>query len=181
MIKMKRFFQLRHWESGEERSVTVHSATSFLTCSLWLTEESGGWGRHWWFLWSCPSLVFLALYAVSCHLYNPFGANPFIALHTYPGAQHLYFLRSFCVHTVYNILVPWPEIEPEPPAVKAWSPNHWATREIPAHSGFPLCLFNPSALYHPSSASSTHLGRSRLCQDSFPNCSCFLPLVFKAL
>ena len=28
--------------------------------------------------------------------------------------------------------VPWPGIEPGPPALGAWSLNHWATREIPS-------------------------------------------------
>ena len=49
MIKMKRFSQPRHWESGEEQSVIVRSATSFLTCSLWPTEveaEAGISGSH---------------------------------------------------------------------------------------------------------------------------------------
>ena len=30
------------------------------------------------------------------------------------------------------ILVPWPGIEPEPPALGAQSLNCWATREVPA-------------------------------------------------
>ena len=30
------------------------------------------------------------------------------------------------------ISVPWPGIEPRPPAVEAWSPNHWTTREFPS-------------------------------------------------
>ena len=29
-----------------------------------------------------------------------------------------------------GILVPWPEIEPGPSAVKAQSPNHWTAREL---------------------------------------------------
>ena len=28
-------------------------------------------------------------------------------------------------------LVPWPEIEPGPPALRAWNLNHWTTREVP--------------------------------------------------
>ena len=31
-----------------------------------------------------------------------------------------------------GILVPGPGIEPAPPALEAWSPNHWTTREVPA-------------------------------------------------
>ena len=30
-----------------------------------------------------------------------------------------------------RILVPWPGTEPVPPAVEAWSLNHWTTREVP--------------------------------------------------
>ena len=34
-------------------------------------------------------------------------------------------------HMVCGILVPHPGIEPRPPAVAVWSPNHWTTRELP--------------------------------------------------
>ena len=29
------------------------------------------------------------------------------------------------------ILVPQPGVEPMSPALEAWSPNHWTTRELP--------------------------------------------------
>ena len=38
-------------------------------------------------------------------------------------------------HAACGILLPRPGIEPQPSAVKAWSPNHWTTRE------FPVCCF----------------------------------------
>ena len=28
-------------------------------------------------------------------------------------------------------LVPWPRVDPRPPALGAWSPSHWTTREAP--------------------------------------------------
>ena len=31
-----------------------------------------------------------------------------------------------------GVLVPWVGIEPVPPALAAWSPNHWTTREVPS-------------------------------------------------
>ena len=34
-------------------------------------------------------------------------------------------------HATCGILVPRPGIEPGPPAVEAWSPNHWTAREVP--------------------------------------------------
>ena len=37
----------------------------------------------------------------------------------------------FWPHSTLDILVPWPGIEPTPPALEAWSLNHWATSEVP--------------------------------------------------
>ena len=34
-------------------------------------------------------------------------------------------------HMAYRIVVPQLGIEPMPPAVEAWSPNHWTAREFP--------------------------------------------------
>ena len=34
------------------------------------------------------------------------------------------------------ILIPWLGIEPVPPAVEAWSLNHWTAREVPERSPF---------------------------------------------
>ena len=41
-----------------------------------------------------------------------------------------------------GILVPQPGIEPVPPAVEAWSPNHWTAREV--HIYLPTYL----SIYH---------------------------------
>ena len=64
------------------------------------------------------------------------------------GREHFYFLFFLCsvflaAHgsslvvtrglscpVACGILVPWPGIKPEPPAVEAWSPSHWTTREF---------------------------------------------------
>ena len=43
----------------------------------------------------------------------------------------LSFFFSWPHHTAYGIVVPWPGIEPTPPAVEAWSLNQWAAREAP--------------------------------------------------
>ena len=50
-----------------------------------------------------------------------------------------FFLNIYCIQRIFwgphlaacSILVPQPGIEPEPPAVEAWCPNHWTTREFP--------------------------------------------------
>ena len=43
-----------------------------------------------------------------------------------------YFFKTFWLHhAACGILVPQPGMEPEPPAVEAWSLNCWITREVP--------------------------------------------------
>ena len=45
------------------------------------------------------------------------------------------FFFFFCLHWVLVVAygtVPWPRIEPRPPALEAWSLNQWITRDIPA-------------------------------------------------
>ena len=37
----------------------------------------------------------------------------------------------FGCHVAFGMTVPWPGIEPVPPAVEAWSFNHWTAREVP--------------------------------------------------
>ena len=41
------------------------------------------------------------------------------------------FVLSWLHHVACGILVPWPGIESVPPAVEAWSLNHWTAREVP--------------------------------------------------
>ena len=49
------------------------------------------------------------------------------------------FFFFFLLHLeACGILVPWPGIEPVPPAVEAQSSNHWTTREFPAAPSFYL-------------------------------------------
>ena len=80
---------------------------------------------------------------------SPIYIYIYIYTHTHTYIYiYMYFLQSsfqfsyMCIieislslfwpqHVVYGILVPWPEIEPAPLALKAWSPNHWITRELP--------------------------------------------------
>ena len=41
-------------------------------------------------------------------------------------------MTFFCFlphHVAGGILVPWPGTEPEPSAVRIWSPNHWTARD----------------------------------------------------
>ena len=49
-------------------------------------------------------------------------------IHTYTHT-HTHIHRLHC--EACGFFVPRPGIEPVSPAVAAWSPNHWTTREIP--------------------------------------------------
>ena len=42
------------------------------------------------------------------------------------------FIFFWLHHKACGILVPHPRIEPKPPAVEVWSPNHWTTKEVTA-------------------------------------------------
>ena len=60
-----------------------------------------------------------------------------------PICESFLFFGSFFLvllfwphHTGCEILVPRPEIEPRPSAVKAPSPNHWTAREVPYFNHF---------------------------------------------
>ena len=49
-------------------------------------------------------------------------------------------------HMACGILVPWLGIEPAPPALEAWSLNHWTAREVPffffkKNQGHPLPFY----------------------------------------
>ena len=45
---------------------------------------------------------------------------------------HLFFSLFFWPYCVARrILVPSSGVKPVPPAVEAWNPNHWTTREVP--------------------------------------------------
>ena len=43
----------------------------------------------------------------------------------------IYFIFFWPCPTACGILVPPPGIEPAPPALEAWSLNHWTAREVP--------------------------------------------------
>ena len=58
------------------------------------------------------------------------------------------FSTGFCLFCFWllcaacGILVSWPGIEPTPPAVEAWSLNHWTTREVLFYSSVCKLLFS---------------------------------------
>ena len=61
-------------------------------------------------------------------------------------------LLLFWPHCVAcGILVPWPGIEPVPPALEAWSPSHWTAREFPTifvMQDFPGCPVVRTPRFH---------------------------------
>ena len=54
----------------------------------------------------------------------------------------LFFFFFWPHHGACGILVPRPRVEPEPPAVEAWSLNHWTAREVPAQYIFKTANFS---------------------------------------
>ena len=59
-----------------------------------------------------------------------------------------------------EILVPQSRIELGPLAVRAWSPNHWTTREIPVEEF--LVVVNAAISEHPGKASNVLFSPSLL-------------------
>ena len=49
-------------------------------------------------------------------------------------------------------LVPSPGIEPRPPALGAWSPSHWITREVPQHVNTHKSLWTQSSPTKPTTS-----------------------------
>ena len=72
-------------------------------------------------------------FGVKSILTHPLSMNQF-----YLEILELAFLLLFLFYLFFwlccmacGILVPRPRIEPVPPAVEAWSPNHWTARKFP--------------------------------------------------
>ena len=54
----------------------------------------------------------------------------------------------------HGILIPWPGIEPTPPAVETWSPNCWTTREAPLYLIFSIYFHSLLLQKHPNTRES---------------------------
>ena len=75
--------------------------------------------------------------SVATALQAPVG-SPVLGL-TWPSRFVLLFFFFGCT-IGYRILVPWPGIEPMPPALEAENLNHWTTREAPDLPCFTVAL-----------------------------------------
>ena len=53
------------------------------------------------------------------------------------NSKETFFFFFWPHHAACGILVPRPGIEPRPPTVEAWSPNHWTARELPTRNIVP--------------------------------------------
>ena len=61
---------------------------------------------------------------------------------TYRGLQSSFFGMQALSCGMWD-LVPWPESQPRPPALGAWSLSHWTTREVCIRFCFKCFICNP--------------------------------------
>ena len=95
------------------------------------------------YLWSAVSYYFLIKKCLFIWLHPDLaGACGIISLHRGKRDFQLQHADSSC--SMWN-RVPWPGIQPRPPAWAAWSLSHWTTREVPALSYSKECLSKTSS------------------------------------
>ena len=90
-------------------------------------------------------LVFLAIRGIYPPTLMPVTSSgaPALVLFKLNDNRRFLFLFLFLILfwpycATCRILVPRPEIEPGPPAVEVWSPNHWTAREFPTEGLFAI-------------------------------------------
>ena len=89
---------------------------------------------------------FLCLKASPVYLHAPIFTLSFYSpclkvSHFSPFKKHVYFyLAAPGLSRRIWELVPWPRIKPKPPALGAWSLNHWTAREVPLLSFFHIYI-----------------------------------------
>ena len=86
------------------------------------------------FLFICLFNICISSLLMCVQIFCPFF-SPCLGLYFFPpGILALFSIFPlFCFwlcHTACRILVPQPGIKPAPPALEAWSLNHWTTREV---------------------------------------------------
>ena len=106
---------------------------AFSNC-LWFSSSSFSagpcfWKSYWGYLFSFFSIVLFLRFP--SHYNSPIGIYIFFK----KKKKGYYFVGVFLFlvwphYVAWRILVPWPEIEPKPLPVEAWSPNHWTNREF---------------------------------------------------
>ena len=96
--------------------LTSHLCSSYWTGWLHLTHKITLSLKLIWFL----SQRFLGTSWICCEL-------------LFLSSSSSFFFFYFILAMPCGILVPWPGIETMPPAMEAWSLNHWTIREVPDH------------------------------------------------
>ena len=96
----------------------------------------------------CPHLVFPLCVPVSFFFYHLSYLFIFIWLHRlFIRACSIFCFAMQILNCSMWTLVPWPGIEPGPPALEAQNPNHWITREVPCSWALsPLLIRTPVML-----------------------------------
>ena len=122
-------------ENGAFRSLPFQGSWGFssvLPSSLWLNDF-----QEWkspvkslvlrpFFPWFRP--VKTPLLYTYLHFWCPVLKIPLILIHSSDHCIFFFFLATPL--EACGILFPWPKIKPAPPALEAWSLNHWSAREV---------------------------------------------------
>ena len=125
-------FELDHQPSvtlGTPSSQDFHLKLESVPLALWLSS-----------LQNTPH-AFLVLQHADGRSWDCSASIQYFAIsHIYLLFVLFLFLFFFCM--ACGILVPQPGIRPMPPALEAWSPDHWTTREVlsPDLSGHNSCI-----------------------------------------
>ena len=102
-------------------------STEWITLPIWLLKSSSAEDSLWWtFRWDTNMFIFFPFKEIC-----PYTSYPEFLGINFPIMFFVLSLFFWLHHTACGILIPWPGIEPGPLAVKAWSPNHGTTRELP--------------------------------------------------
>ena len=124
------YFTSLEWESRQTHFLLWNSLIKtdslFWTSSLWNRRSSRSWCRSWLGFSSCLTDVFIIW------IYTP---SPQAHERIYRASFQKYLFFTYLAMLGLSCgmwdLVPWPGIEPESPALGAWSLSHRTTREVP--------------------------------------------------
>ena len=74
--------------------------------------------------------IYISVYLFPQYLLQVFSFTFSLLFWYFDWCLFFYYFTFFICHTARHAELPQPGIEPMPPAVGAWSLNHWTTSEV---------------------------------------------------